>query len=230
MKLYSEYDYEHNTYDSPSHNTQDDLFTNLQNSNTEAVDSITKESTDNKYNASQLAKTWRKGISHGLNWIPWGPGSAKIGAESLIWWTLWGEKLTTAQRKLYGLGSALSLVWWSLGRLWLHTSQLWLWAPLPILSILSSILVAAGQASVVWWDTNIGKIFKAELKKYLSSIKDSIIHFRVKKIDQQTQEQLNNVTTNLQEVENIVDKTTDKEAGDIVKEVVYLANTGKDEK
>lgn len=207
---------------SQSDNTSTDEIKNIvQQENPEIINTPKDEDPlNNKYNAVHIAKTGRKALSHWANRIPWGPGSAKIGVESLIGRTLWWEKLSVAQRKLYGLWSALSLLWWGLWRLGIHTWNLRLWLPLPILSILSSTLVAAGQASIVWWDIDIGEIFKTKLKEYTESAKNAIDKIRSKKTDQQTQEQIATVEANIQHIENIVQEITNEEATNIVHEVI----------
>ncbi len=231
MRSNNERRYEIDSYDKAADRVADNIFETLNTKEENNNQSNDKISTSNKYTAVHIAKTGRKAISHGANWIPWGPGSAKIGAESIAWRTLWWEKLSPAQRKLYGLWSALSLAGWGLGRLWLHTGHLRLWLPLPILSTLSSALVAAAQASVVWWDTNIGKIFKAKITGYVDSIKKYVHTIKGWPKDQQTQEQIANVEANLLEVKNILDSTTDKEANAIVKQVIIdLPETKQDEK
>lgn len=214
MKLYNEYYHEHNTYDSPSHNMQDDLLTNLQNHNTENLDSIAKEATENSYNSLQLAKTWRKGISHGLNWIPIF-GGVKIGLESLAGTTLGGEKLSPTQRKLYGLGWALSAI--TYGLIWLsgYTSNPWLLAPSPICSMIASAATAAGQASIAGDTTSAGKIFKAKLKEQRKKI---ILHLT----------NMGLLTKQIDEVNKQIAILSDQDADAIVNELIQATKTRDD--
>ncbi len=231
MRSNSERRYEVDSYDKAADHIADSVFETLnikEENNSETKDI---NPTNNKYNAVHIAKTGRKAISHGANRIPWGPGSAKLGVESLAGRTLGWEKLSPAQRKLYGLWSALSLAGWGLWRLWVHTGHLRLWLPLPVLSTLSSALIAAAQASMVWWDANIGKIFKAKINEYISSMKKYLANIKDSKIDQQSKEQIATTETSIQEVENIIHETTDTEATNIAKEVISdLPESKNDEK
>jgi hypothetical protein len=203
-----------------NHNTDKIADILLQN-NPETTNTAQDENpTNKKYNAVHIAKTGRKAVSHGANRIPWGPGSAKMGIEAIVGKTLWWEKLSPTQQKLYGRWSALSLIWWGLGRLGVHTGHLRLGLPLPVLSALSSAVAAAAQASVVWWDSNIGKIFKEKMKDYLETITKYIQKIKGNHIDQQTQEQITAVEASIEEVENIINETTDVETADMIKEII----------
>jgi len=69
------------------------------------------------------------------------------------------------------------------------------------------------------------------MKDYLETIAKYIQKIKGDTTDQQTQEQIATVETNIQEVEKLIAETTDEEAVDMIKEIIVdLPETKADEK